>query len=147
MFGAELGGALRLSAGAPEGGTARFDRSALRFRTLLLAVALLSYGCGDDDPVGDVASISGTVRDEASGDRLKGAKVVFTADTLESYEGRTNGDGEFAITIEARAPNGRLEASKSGYETKTVSVYLDDTTVQIDVGLPARPAPPESPAD
>jgi hypothetical protein len=99
--------------------------------------ALCALGCGDDDSaVGEQGSISGTVRDEATTARLKGVRVVFIADTLETFEGRTDEDGEYDILVESRSPNGRIEASKSGYQTKTVSVFLDDGTVQIDVDLP-----------
>jgi hypothetical protein len=103
----------------------------------ILLVGLLALGCGDDEQaIGEAARISGTVRDEASGGRLKGAHVVFTSDTLETAEGRTNDDGEYHLTVATRAVNGRIQASKKGYRDTTVSVYLDDNTVQTDVDLP-----------
>lgn len=104
---------------------------------LLVALFGVGSGCGDDEePLGDLARISGTVRDQASDKGLKGVKIVFTSDTLETYEARTDEGGEYDITVEPRVPHGRIEASKSGYQPRSVSVFLDDNTVQIDVDLP-----------
>ncbi len=98
---------------------------------------LCALGCGDDpESVGALGGIHGTVRDEATKARLKGAKVVFRSDTLETSEGRTDEDGAYELSIHTRSAKGRIEVTKSGYQTKIVSVFLDDTTVQIDVDLP-----------
>jgi hypothetical protein len=113
--------------------TSLFEAAA---RVALLG-CLLTAGCGEDDePVGDQILVRGIVRDEATNDPLKGARVLFTADTLETAEDRTNEDGEYTVTVEARSLNARVEASKDGYQTRTVSVFVDDVTVQIDVELP-----------
>ena len=54
----------------------------------VLLVGLLALGCGDDEePLGEAARISGTVRDEATGGRLKGAHVVFTSDIHDFWPG------------------------------------------------------------
>jgi len=109
-------------------------------RALALAGALCSTSCGDDDPlVGEVGAISGVVRDEETGARLKNAHVIFTSDTLETADDHTDHDGAYHITISSRAPNARIEATKQGYQARTVSVFLDDETVQIDVDLPRKP--------
>ncbi|MFT3921739.1 MAG: carboxypeptidase-like regulatory domain-containing protein [Myxococcales bacterium] len=107
----------------------------LRFGAL--AGLLLTSSCGaDNEDVGEAGKISGIVRDEATGARLKNAHVIFTSDTLETADGHTDDDGEYDITVTSRSVNGRIEATKQGYLARTVSVFLDDKTVQIDVDLP-----------
>lgn len=127
---------MRLS--GPDGATPIGARIPVRKRVVGLALLLLTLAgaaCGDDVEPSEPGYIEGTVRDEQSGDRLKGARLVFTSDTLESGEGRSNKDGKYALLVETRTPRGRLRVSKKGYEPRVVSVFLDADRVQIDVDL------------
>jgi hypothetical protein len=100
---------------------------------LLLACAL-GTGCGEEAD-GAVGQIHGTVRNAESGKVIRGARVTFTADTLESAADKTNDEGHYTISVESRSVRGRVEVSKAGYETRVVSVFLDDVEVDIDVNL------------
>jgi hypothetical protein len=102
-------------------------------RVALLLVCLAG-ACGDESEE-DHGLISGTVRDESTGERLKGVKVTFTSDTLEAQEDRTNSEGKYSIFVTTRTPNGRIQASKQGYQRKVVSAFVDSNDVQIDVAL------------
>jgi hypothetical protein len=106
-------------------------RSALLFVTLTLGAA----ACADDDDGALHGSVHGTVRDAMSQKVLKGVKVAFVADTLEQAEDKTDDKGRFAISVSAVTPSGRLTAEKAGYETRTVSVFLDDGDVAVDIEL------------
>jgi hypothetical protein len=96
---------------------------------------LAASGCADDNGGSVHGSVHGTVRDAMTGKHLKGVDVVFVADTLEEASDKTDADGKYAINVSAATPNGRLTASKSGYETRTVSVFLDDGDVTADIQL------------
>jgi hypothetical protein len=101
-----------------------------------LALAALLAACGGDGDSGaELGQVSGTVRDEQSGERLSGVEVVFTSDTLDRQEGKTGHDGGYRLHVASRVPNGRIAASKKGYATRVVSVYLDTSDVHIDVDL------------
>jgi hypothetical protein len=109
-------------------------RALLARVALTAALALASAGCADDDGALH-GSVHGTVRDGASGKALKGVAVAFESDTLEEAADTTDGEGRFSINVSARTPSGRLTASKTGYETRTVSVFLDDGDVNVDIEL------------
>jgi hypothetical protein len=93
-----------------------------------------SAGCaGEGDALH--GAVHGTVRNAASGKGLKGVDVTFVSDTLEEADDTTDAEGRFVIHVAARTPSGRLTASKAGYEASTVSVFLDDGEVKIDIEL------------
>lgn len=101
---------------------------------MIAALGGASAGCaGEDDALH--GAVHGTVRSAASGKGLKGVEVTFVSDTLEEADDTTDADGRFVIHVAARTPSGRLTASKVGYETSTVSVFLDDGEVKIDIEL------------
>ena len=95
----------------------------------------LLAGCSDDGGDSVHASLHGIVRDARTGKRLSGVKVEFEADTLETASDTTDGSGTYAMNIEAASENGRLTASKTGYVTSTVSAFLDDADVSVDISL------------
>lgn len=101
---------------------------------LFAALTWASAGCADDDG-GLHGTVHGTVRDGTSGRGLKGVEVSFQSDTLDEAADTTDGEGRFAINVSALTPSGRLSASKAGYETRTVSVFLDDGDVNVDIDL------------
>jgi hypothetical protein len=108
---------------------------ALSRAALLLSLSLAVAACADDDEDTIQGTVHGTVRDADTGKPLKGVDVVFEADTLEQADDSTDGDGVFSMQVSAATPTGRLSASKSGYETRTVSVFLDDGDVAVDIDL------------
>ena len=97
--------------------------------------AVLAAACGDDGGSSVHASLHGIVRDADTAKRVSGVKVEFVADTLEMASDTTADDGSYALNVEAAAQTGRLTASKSGYESRVVSVFLDDADVAIDIVL------------
>jgi hypothetical protein len=101
----------------------------------LVALTLVSVACAGGDDGALHGSVHGTVRDATNSKKLKGAKVVFVADTLEQAEDTTDGEGKFVIEVSASTPSGRVTASKTGYQTHTVSVFLDDGDVSVDIDL------------
>jgi hypothetical protein len=109
-------------------------------RSALLAAALLSSSCGADDPerADTRGQVHGTVRDAQSGDAIKGVQVRFVSDTLDEASDTTDGDGRYRIDVVTDTDRGHLEATKSGYARRVVSVYLDDESVAIDIDL-SRP--------
>lgn len=108
------------------------------WRMGLFALTLASMGCAGDDSGAEHALLHGTVRDGESGKRLSGVQVEFLSDTLERASDVTNSEGNFRLDAHSLTPNGRLTASKSGYETRVVSVFLDDADVSIDIELMRR---------
>jgi hypothetical protein len=62
--------------------------------------------------------------------------VEFTSDTLDRGSDKTNADGHYSLFVDSRVLRGRIEVSKSGYQTTVVSVYLDDEDMRVDVDLP-----------
>jgi hypothetical protein len=98
-------------------------------------VAVLATGCADDGASSVHASLHGIVRDADTGKRVPGVKVEFVADTLEEGSDTTADDGSYALNVAAASETGRLTASKSGYESRVVSVFLDDADVAIDIVL------------
>lgn len=98
------------------------------------AISLAIASCTDADE-GIHGAVHGTVRDSMTKKPIKGVEVVFVADTLEQADDATDGDGRYAIEVVAASPNGRLTATKAGYETHTVSVFLDDGDVTVDIDL------------
>jgi Carboxypeptidase regulatory-like domain len=98
-------------------------------------VAVASVGCGDDDGSTIHASLHGIVRDSDTGKRVAGVKVEFVADTLEQVSAKTDSDGSYALNVDTPSETGRLTASKSGYRSRVVSVFLDDADVAIDIVL------------
>jgi hypothetical protein len=121
--------------------TPRARRSVLRQVSggagALLALTLLLGACDETKVGADTASarVHGTVRDAASGKRLKGVRVAYTADTLEQFKDKSDEDGEYSLLVDSRALHGRIEARKDGYAARVVSVYLDAQEVRIDVDL------------
>lgn len=103
-----------------------------------LAACMMIAGCAEDGSDGVHASLHGIVRDARSGKRLSGVQVEFRADTLETASDTTDGSGTFAMSVQARSKHGRLTASKAGYVTSTVSAFLDDADVSIDIALNPR---------
>jgi hypothetical protein len=103
-------------------------------RAFALALALAA-GCAGDDGAQAHASLHGTVRDSDSGKRLSGVHVEFESDTLEHAADTTDKDGSYALNVVSSAPTGRLTARKAGYETRVVSVFLDDAAVGLDLTL------------
>jgi hypothetical protein len=101
---------------------------------VIAALTWASAGCAADDDALH-GTVHGTVHDGTSGKRLKGVEVSFESDTLDEAADTTDGEGRFAINVSALTPSGRLTASKAGYETRTVSVFLDDGDVNVDIEL------------
>jgi hypothetical protein len=108
---------------------------ALVLRAVMIgALGWASAGCaGEGDALH--GAVHGTVRSTPGGKGLKGVDVTFVSDTLEEADDTTDAEGRFVIHVAARTPSGRLTASKVGYETSTVSVFLDDGEVKIDIEL------------
>jgi hypothetical protein len=106
-----------------------------RAGAILLCLGLLASACTDDDSASINAALHGTVRDAQTGKRLAGVKVEFESDTLETLSDTTNSEGSYALNVDSDTPTGRLTASKSGYETGVVSVFLDDANVAVDIVL------------
>ncbi len=75
------------------------------------------------------------VRDSRSGKALKGVSLHFQSDTLDEAADKSDDDGDYSLAVSTDSRNGRVEAKKSGYETRIVSVYFDDDDVQIDIAL------------
>jgi hypothetical protein len=92
-------------------------------------------GCGQDGGDAVHASVHGSVRDARTGKRLSGVEVDFEADTLETASDTTDGSGTYAMNVESTSQTGRITASKSGYVASTVSVFLDDADVTVDISL------------
>jgi hypothetical protein len=114
----------------------RAPRPRARLRGAVLGACVwLFAACGDDGGDAVHASLHGIVRDARSGKRLSGVEVEFEADTLETASDTTDSSGVYAMNVGAAAKNGRLTASKPGYVTSTVSAYLDDADVSIDISL------------
>ena len=133
-------GYLHRRAHAPLGAPCRSSvRGPARTRPGLCAAlglaAALALGCGDDGGSAIHAALHGIVRDADTLKRVSGVKVEFVADTLEQASDTTDDDGSYALNVEAAAETGRLTASKSGYEPRVVSVFLDDADVAIDIVL------------
>lgn len=95
-------------------------------------------GCADDAGGSEHASVHGTVRDGDSRKRLSGVKVEFESDTLDHTSDTTNSSGNFRLDAQSLTPEARLVASKAGYETRVVSVFLDSDDVSIDIELSPR---------
>jgi hypothetical protein len=112
---------------------------ALRLRTwagaALVCLGLLGSACADDGSAAINAALHGTVRDAETGARLSGVKIEFESDTLETLSDKTNSHGSYALNVDSDTPTGRLTASKAGYETGVVSVFLDDNNVAVDIVL------------
>ncbi len=77
----------------------------------------------------------GVVRHGTTGDRLKGVAIAFRSDTLDEASDTTDDDGEYEIMVATDSLNGRLEAKKSGYETRIVSVFFDEGNVAVNIVL------------
>jgi len=109
------------------------------FAELSLAVVLcaaISSCAEEDDRVPDESrNVYGSVSDGQSGKRLKGVTIAFTSDTLDRASDTTDSDGKYSLTVATDSKKGRIEAKKSGYETRMVSVFFDTNSVQIDVEL------------
>ncbi len=102
----------------------------------LLMSLWAASGCGDPDASPDQErGLHGTVRDAVSGKRLQGVSVQFRSDTLDEAGDKSDEDGDYTIFVSTDARNGRIEAKKSGYETRVVSVYFDDEDVQVNIEL------------
>jgi hypothetical protein len=121
---------------ALRGWVGRFRAAWLARAFLLGCLSLSACGAEEDEASGAEARVSGTVRDLETRKRLEGVRVVFTSDTLEMAEDRTNDEGDFSILVNSRVRTGRLRASKSGYEAKQASVYLDEADVRVEMALP-----------
>jgi hypothetical protein len=115
--------------------SARAPRGLARTAFLFLSLTLGAGACADDDDGSLHGSVHGSVRDAMTQKALKGVKVAFVADTLEQAEDKTDEKGRFAIAVSAATPSGRLTAEKTSYETRTVSVFLDDGDVAVDIEL------------
>jgi hypothetical protein len=102
---------------------------------VVAALTWVSAGCASDDDGTLHGAVHGTVSDGSSGKRLKGVEVAFESDTLDDASDTSDGEGRFSINVSARTPSGRLTASKAGYETRIVSVFLDDGDVNVDIEL------------
>lgn len=105
--------------------------------SLAFALCATISACGEeDDSVPDESrGVFGVVTDGQSGKKLKGVTVAFTSDTLDKSDDTTNSDGEYRLTVATDSKNGRVEAKKSGYETRVVSVFFDSESVQVDLEL------------
>lgn len=112
-------------------------RSNAGLRLALALCAALFSACEDSaDSVPDESRrVSGVVSDGVSGKELKGVTITFTSDTLDKADDKTNADGEYDLTVATDSRNGRIEAKKSGYDTRVVSVFFDDNAVEIDIEL------------
>lgn len=102
---------------------------------LLFGLTFAVASCADDDGVKVHGAVHGTVHDGMTGKPLKGVAIEFVADTLEEASDTTDGNGRYSINVVAATPSGRLTASKTSYETRTVSVYLDDSDVALEIEL------------
>jgi hypothetical protein len=110
-------------------------RVCIWMRSALLCLSLLGSACADDDGAAINAALHGTVRDAETGKRLSGVKIEFESDTLEKLSDKTNSHGGYALNVDSATPTARLTASKAGYETGVVSVFLDDDNVAVDIAL------------
>jgi len=90
--------------------------------------------CGASDEAAD-GTISGTVTDTTTGRAIRGASVRFVSDTLDEQSAETNASGRYQLVVVSDTPQGHIEAQKSGYRSRTVSVYLDEPTLQVDIEL------------
>jgi hypothetical protein len=107
-----------------------------------LALALLfacAAGCGGDEksPNDQHAQLHGTVRDRDTGKHLSGVKIVFLSDTLDMDSTTSGKNGGYSLDVSSDSDSGHLEASKSGYQQRVVSVYLDSHDVEIDIDMQA----------
>lgn len=105
----------------------------LRWGAVLLVAGLVS-ACGTDDgsPTTDYV-VTGVVSDALSGDRVSGATVRFTSDTLYTEETRTGGDGEYTLRVESDVPFGQVRVEKAGYLPAEATVYFDSTPRRLDI--------------
>ena len=101
-----------------------------------LLLCVLCFGCGKPkDTPDEERNLYGVVRNSMTGKELKGVSVSFRSDTLDEADDKTDDDGDYSLLVTTDAKNGRIEAKKSGYETRVVSVYFDDDAVQVDIEL------------
>lgn len=97
---------------------------------------LVAVGCGDpDEALDQERTLHGVVRDAVNGKGLKGVTISFQSDTLDEADDKTDEDGDYMLFVGTDSLHGRIEAKKSGYETRIVSVYFDSEDVQVDVEL------------
>jgi hypothetical protein len=109
----------------------------VRSRAIACASCLLvAVGCGElDDAPDQERSLHGLVRDAVSGKGLKGVTIAFQSDTLDEADDKTDEEGDYRLLVSTDSLHARIEAKKSGYETRIVSVYFDREDVQIDIDL------------
>lgn len=103
---------------------------------VLALSACLAPACGETEKTPDQErTVYGVVKDAVNGKRLKGVSIRFQSDTLDEATTKTDGDGEYTVPVKTDSLKGRIEAKKSGYQTRVSSVYFDDDDVQIDIEL------------
>jgi hypothetical protein len=99
-------------------------------------------GCAAEDsqaPESELA-LEGSVRDDLTGKRLSGARVIFVSDTLDETEARSEGDGHFSMIVEVREGErfGTLHAERDGYQKSPAqTVYFDGTARTVELRMRA----------
>ncbi len=99
-----------------------------------LALSLLIVACGSD-PVGERRELSGFVTILGSGERVGGATVTFTADTLLQAETTTNGNGFYEMVVRTDVPFGQVRATKAGHQPGEETVLWDTNERRVDVQM------------
>lgn len=112
---------------------ARVQPGALQ--SLALALCLLGPAPGCQDESSDGGALHGRVRDAVSGKPIAGALVTYTSDTLVISSDRTDKNGRYDLPVPEGNEQGRVRASKDGYEGPSESVFFDAESLEIDLVL------------
>jgi hypothetical protein len=108
-------------------------------RNALLSVALLIASCAQDtDGPSSQFELEGKVVDDRSGRGISDAKVSFGSDTLDRADTNTDGEGNFALSVDVRegVEFGTIRATRDGYADGAArTVYFDGTSHVITLRL------------
>ena len=106
----------------------------------LLLVSLFAGACGEDAPT-EAYEVSGYVTELGSGEGVGRATVTFTSDTRYTAETRTGSDGFYEMVVETDSLFGQVSVEAEGFEPAEASVFFDQRTRRVDVGLKPDDAP------
>jgi hypothetical protein len=98
-----------------------------------LAVLATLSSCDSGAPTA-LYELSGIIT-EVNGGPIGGARVVFRADTLETADTYTNGDGVYRLSIESQSRFGQVRAEADGYIPGESTVFFDTNVRRLDLIL------------
>ncbi len=98
---------------------------------------ILGVACGGDANSDlPLYELGGFITVQGTGEKISGATVVFTSDTLYRASTKTDADGEYSVAVGTDTPFGQVRASKPGFVDNEASVFFDDSPRRIDLALP-----------